>query len=451
MQWGNYNGFPKHTETLVSALQKRIPAQNLIVVDGGSLVLDYYYASLFDQCSTANGNGLDATYYGNKEYQGDPIATTRYTTPLDLHTQGATAFAQGVPLTDFSASYKTTLHNKQSGKVGFQIKTTGHIDLIINGDTVFSRDARLRGDEPVYEMNALAGKDYDIELRYNFLSNSADLSFDIVRKSNYDTNALLAQVRSADVVIYAGGISPRLEGEEMPVSVEGFKGGDRTDIQLPKVQREFLKKLKQAGKRVVFVNYSGSAVGLVPEKQTCDAILQAWYPGQEGGTAIVDVLLGDYNPSGRLPVTFYTDTLQIPDFQEYSMKGRTYRYMEAKPAFAFGYGLSYTTFEYGKAEVKNGALVVDVKNTGRRDGEEVVQLYIQRPGDAKGPLKTLRGFQRVSIPAGASITVSIPLTEETFQWWDDKTNTVHPLKGEYNLFVGNSSDDPKMQELSYTF
>ena len=217
------------------------------------------------------------------------------------------------------------------------------------------------------------------------------------------------------------------------------------------MQREFLKKLKQAGKRVVFVNYSGSAVGLVPEKQTCDAILQAWYPGQEGGTAIVDVLLGDYNPSGRLPVTFYTDTLQIPDFQEYSMKGRTYRYMEAKPAFAFGYGLSYTTFEYGKAEVKNGALVVDVKNTGRRDGEEVVQLYIQRPGDAEGPLKTLRGFQRVSIPAGASITVSIPLTEETFQWWDDKTNTVHPLKGEYNLFVGNSSDDPKMQELSYTF
>jgi beta-glucosidase len=451
MQWGNYNGFPKHTETLVSALKKRIPAQNLTVIDGGSLVLDYYYASLFDQCSTANGNGLDATYYGNKEYQGDPIATTRYTTPLDLHTQGATTFAQGVPLTDFSVSYKTTLHNKQAGKVGFQIKMTGHYDLIINGDTVSSQDARLRGDDPVYEMDAVAGKDYDIELRYNFISTTADLSFDIVRKHNYDTNALISQVRSADVVIYAGGISPRLEGEEMPVTVEGFKGGDRTDIQLPKVQREFLKKLKAAGKRVVFVNYSGSAVGLVPEKQSCDAILQAWYPGQEGGTAIVDVLLGDYNPSGRLPVTFYTDTLQIPDFQEYSMKGRTYRYMEAKPAFAFGYGLSYTTFEYGKAEVKNGALVVDVKNTGKRDGEEVVQLYIKRPGDADGPIKTLRGFQRVSIPAGASITVSIPLTDETFQWWDTQSNTVRPLKGEYTLFVGNSSDDPKMQALPYTF
>ena len=133
------------------------------------------------------------------------------------------------------------------------------------------------------------------------------------------------------------------------------------------------------------------------------------------------------------------------------MKGRTYRYMEAKPAFAFGYGLSYTTFEYGKAEVKNGALVVDVKNTGKRDGEEVVQLYIKRPGDADGPIKTLRGFQRVSIPAGASITVSIPLTDETFQWWDTQSNTVRPLKGEYTLFVGNSSDDPKMQALPYTF
>ena len=451
MQWGNYNGFPKHTETLVSALKKRIPAQNLIVVDGGSLVLDYYYTSLFDQCSTANGNGLDATYYGNKEYQGNPIATARYTSPLALHTQDATPFEEGVPLTDFSASYKTTLHNKQAGKVGFQIKVLGHYDLIINGDTVSSQDAYLRGDDPVYEMDAIAGKDYDIELRYNYISNSANLSFDIVRKNNYDTNNLLSQVRSADVVIYAGGISPRLEGEEMPVTVEGFKGGDRTDIQLPKVQREFLKKLKAAGKRVVLVNYSGSAVGLVPEKQTCDAILQAWYPGQEGGTAIVDVLLGDYNPSGRLPVTFYTDTLQIPDFQEYSMKGRTYRYMEAKPAFAFGYGLSYTTFEYGKAEVKDGALVVDVKNTGRRDGEEVVQLYIQRPDDKEGPIKTLRGFQRVSIPAGASATVSIPLTDETFEWWDSQSNTVRPLPGQYHLLVGSSSDDPKMQTVNYTF
>jgi len=448
MQWGNYNGFPKHTETLTSALKQRIPAQNLIVADGGSLVLDYYYESQFNNCSTSNGKGLDATYYGNVEYKGDPIATTRYTTPLDMHTQGATAFAQGVPLTDFSATYKTTLHNQQAGEVGFQIKMIGHYDLIINGDTVSSQEARLTSNEPVYVMKAEAGKDYDIELRYNFVSYQAELSFDIVRKCNYDTNALIAQVKDADVVIYAGGISPRLEGEEMPVTVEGFKGGDRTDIQLPKVQREMLKALKKSGKRVVLVNYSGSAIGLAPETETCEAILQAWYPGQEGGTAIVDVLFGDYNPAGRLPVTFYKDTLQLPDFQEYSMKGRTYRYMTQKPTFAFGHGLSYTTFEYGKAQVKDGALVVDVKNTGKRDGEEVVQLYVQRPSDKEGPVKALRGFKRVSIPAGQTVTVSIPLNDETFQWWDVQSNTVRPLKGTYNLLVGNSSDDPKMQTLS---
>lgn len=266
-----------------------------------------------------------------------------------------------------------------------------------------------------------------------------------------DAASLLKQVGRADVVVFAGGISPMLEGEQMSVNIPGFKGGDRTDIELPAIQRQLLKALKAAGKKVVFVNFSGSAMGLEPETQTCDAILQAWYPGEAGGTAVADVLYGDYNPAGRLPVTFYKNVGQLPDFQDYSMKGRTYRYFEGTPLFPFGHGLSYTTFAYGKAEVKEGCLLVPVTNTGRMDGDEVVQLYLNRPDDANGPLKTLRAFKRVHIPAGATRTVSLPLTEETFNWWDTATNTVHPLKGSYKLLYGGSSDDQALQTLMYEF
>lgn len=266
-----------------------------------------------------------------------------------------------------------------------------------------------------------------------------------------DAASLLKQVGRADVVVFAGGISPLLEGEEMKVNVQGFKGGDRTDIELPAVQRQLLRALKAAGKKVVFVNFSGSAVGLEPETQTCDAILQAWYPGEAGGTAVADVLYGDYNPAGRLPVTFYKNVGQLPDFQDYSMKGRTYRYFEGTPLFPFGHGLSYTTFAYGKAEVKDGCLLVPVINTGCMDGDEVVQLYLNRPDDANGPRKTLRAFKRVHIPAGATRTVSLPLTEETFNWWDTATNTVHPLKGSYKLLYGGSSDSRALQTMMYEF
>ncbi len=266
-----------------------------------------------------------------------------------------------------------------------------------------------------------------------------------------DAASLLKQVDHADVVIFAGGISPLLEGEEMKVDVQGFKGGDRTDIELPAVQRQLLKVLKAVGKKVVFVNFSGSAVGLESETQTCDAILQAWYPGEAGGTAVADVLYGDYNPAGRLPVTFYKNVSQLPDYEDYSMKGRTYRYFEGTPLFPFGHGLSYTTFVYGKAEVKDGCLLVPVTNTGSMDGDEVVQLYLNRPDDAGGPRKTLRAFKRVHIPAGATRTVSLPLTEETFNWWDTATNTVHPLKGSYKLLYGGSSDDRALQTMMYEF
>ena len=264
-----------------------------------------------------------------------------------------------------------------------------------------------------------------------------------------DEAAVLKQLEGIDVVVFAGGISPRFEGEEMPVQLPGFSGGDRTDIELPDVQRRLLKALHDAGKKVILVNFSGCAMGLVPETETCDAILQAWYPGQEGGTAVADVLFGDVNPSGKLPVTFYKNVAQLPEVEDYNMEGHTYRYFRGEPLYPFGFGLSYSTFTYGDAKVKGKKLVIPVTNTSSVDGTEVVQLYVRRPDDAEGPVKTLRGFQRVSVPAGATVEVTLPLDKEIFLWWDEKAQDMKPVKGNYELLYGGSSQDVKT--VSYKF
>ena len=279
------------------------------------------------------------------------------------------------------------------------------------------------------------------------------MKINVARELPIDYQQTIAQLKDIDKVIFVGGIAPSLEGEEMPVDIEGFKGGDRTNIELPKVQREFLKALKAAGKQVIFVNCSGSAIALEPETQSCDAIVQAWYPGQEGGIAVADVLFGDYNPSGKLPVTFYKRTEQLPDYEDYSMKGRTYRYFN-DALFPFGYGLSYTTFEVGEAKCSvdgdNVAVNVTVRNTGKRDGTEIVQVYIRNAVDKEGPLKTLRAFKRVDVKAGQTVQATLQLTRESFEGWDSETNTMRIKPGKYDLLVGSSSLDKDLQCLTVT-
>lgn len=266
-----------------------------------------------------------------------------------------------------------------------------------------------------------------------------------------DIQAVINQAAKADVIIYAGGISASLEGEEMDVDAEGFRGGDRTTIELPNVQRKLVKALKATGKPIVFVNFSGCAMGLQPESQILCAILQAWYPGQAGGTAIAEVLFGDYNPAGRLPITFYKKDNQLPDFEDYNMQGRTYRYLNYEPLYPFGHGLSYTTFSYSTPFIENGKLKVKVTNSGNYNGDEVIQLYIKRYDDPDGPLKTLRGFQRIHIPAGQTSEVSFPLTSDTFTWWDKDSNTVHPLQGRYKILVGGTSEESLLKSIEYKY
>ena len=262
---------------------------------------------------------------------------------------------------------------------------------------------------------------------------------------------ILSEIEGISTVIFAGGISPSLEGEEMDVAIPGFAGGDRTDLELPQVQRELIAALHSAGKNVIFVNFSGSALSLVPETENCSAILQAWYPGQMGGTAVANVLCGDVNPSGKLPVTFYASAGDLPDFENYDCEGHTYRYFRGRPLFPFGYGLSYTSFKFGRARVKDGKLVFRLRNTGKRDGTQTVQLYLSRRDDPQGPVKTLRAFRRVEVKAGRKVKVEIPLDAETFLWWNPESGRMEPLPGKYTLWYGSSSDKAELRSLKYSF
>lgn len=257
-------------------------------------------------------------------------------------------------------------------------------------------------------------------------------------------------VKDADVVVFVGGISPRVEGEEMRVTLPGFRGGDRTSIELPQIQRDMLKLLHDSGKKIVFVNCSGSAVALVPETETCDAIVQAWYGGEAGGEALADVLYGDCEPTGKLPITFYRSTEQLPDYESYEMKGRTYRYMQDAPLWYFGYGLSYTTVRYGAPVYKKNEVRVSLTNTGDRPTEELVQVYLNKQGDTDGPRATLRAYKRVVVPAGKTVKARIPLPRASFEWWDANTGTMRVSAGTFNVMVGSSSNPADLTSVAVT-
>lgn len=455
MQWANYNGIPSHTITLLKGLRNYLPASNIIYEQGCGHTDTTLFVSLFNQCRTNSGNGFQSTYWNNDNFSGQVAAQAQQATPFIFNTDGATAFASGVNLKDFSAKYETTFYPTESEEVIFRMQMRGAYELYVNDQLVKSDEGAIKTMTQVYRMKVEAGKAYNITLKYNKANKTATLCFDMGVNRNIDVPAILKRIKDADIVLFAGGISPLLEGEEMPVHVPGFKGGDRTDIELPKVQRELLAALKAAGKRIVYVNFSGSAMALEPESKNCEAILQAWYPGQEGGTAIAEVLFGDYNPAGRLPITFYKSTEQLPDFQDYSMKGRTYRYMNSAPLFAFGEGLSYTTFSFGKAQVNKTkltandklTLLIPVKNIGSRNGEEVVQVYLRRPADKEGPAKTLRAFKRVAIAKGSTQNVEIEIPYQQFEWFDTATNTMRPVKGKYEVLYGSSSKDKDLQKI----
>ena len=449
MMWGNYNGMPNHTVTILDGIKAK--QKKLFYTKGCDLTYDQVMdCQLATQCAAGGKKGLKGTFWNNTTMDGKPVTTQYYTTPLAVTTAGMHNFAPGVQIEDFSAKYETVFTPNESGEYVVNVEGCGHFELYINGEKKFVEHT-WRTTPTRTAIQAEKGKTYNIEVRFQFVKTwNANLKINIAKELPIDYQQIIAQLKGINKVVFCGGISAALEGEEMPVQIDGFKGGDRTSIELPKVQRNFLKALKEAGKQVIFVNCSGSAIALTPETETCDAIVQAWYAGQEGGNAIADVLFGDCNPSGKLSVTFYKDDSQLPDFEDYSMKGRTYRYFN-DPLFAFGYGLSYTDFEIGEAKMQGKeSITIPVTNVGKRAGTEIVQVYIRNLSDAEGPLKSLRAFQRVDLKGGETLNVTLKLNEKSFEFWDPETNTMRTKPGKYEILYGNSSMDKDLKKMTIT-
>ena len=449
MMWGNYNGMPNHTVTILDGIKAK--QKKLFYTKGCDLTYDQVMdCQLATQCAVGGKKGLKGTFWNNTSMEGKPVTTQYYTTPLAVTTAGMHNFAPGVQIEDFSAKYETVFTPKESGEYVVNVEGCGHFELYINGEKKVVEHT-WRTTPTRTAIQAEKGKTYNIEVRFQFVKTwNANLKINIAKELPIDYQQIIAQLKGINKVVFCGGISAALEGEEMPVQIEGFKGGDRTSIELPKVQRNFLKALKEAGKQVIFVNCSGSAIALTPETETCDAIVQAWYAGQEGGTAVADVLFGDCNPSGKLSVTFYKDDSQLPDFEDYSMKGRTYRYFN-DPLFAFGYGLSYTNFEIGEAKMQGKeSITIPVTNVGNCAGTETVQVYIRNLSDAEGPLKSLRAFQRVDVKKGETVNVTLKLDEKSFEFWDPETNTMRTKPGKYEILYGNSSMDKDLKKKTIT-
>ena len=486
MLWGNYTGYPTQTTTILQGIRQKLAHPQPLPKGGASgaaetplpkggtsgatetslpkggasgatetplpwggvgggplcgLTRNEVHESRFDLMCTPDGlPGMRATYWNNTEWQGTPAAVTILTEPINQSNGGATVFAPGVNLEHFSARYEGVFTPTADEVLTLREGSDDMIRIYVNDQLVIEQwKSRHRIDYREHEMTFRVGETYRIRIDYVQIEDMAAMQFDLFRRTTPTPEQLLTEIGTADTIIFVGGISPQLEGEEMKVDEPGFRGGDRTSIELPQVQRDLLRLLHDAGKKIIFINCSGGAVALAPEAECCDAIIQAWYGGERAGEAVADVLFGNYNPSGKLPLTFYRSTDDLPDFLDYRMTNRTYRYFRGKALYPFGYGLSYTTFEVGEPEYIYNKVRVAVTNTGQRDGDEVLQVYVRRPADKNGPLKTFRAYQRVSLKAGETKHIELDFPRERFECWDTKTNTMRVIPGRYELMVGTSS------------
>lgn len=450
MLWGIYFGKPTHSVTMLEGIEAKLGGK-VNYTKGCEITSLTESTSHMNNLIGEDGKpGMTAKYWNNTSMEGTPDVTTRYTKKLDFDTGGATVFAPGVALENFTAQYKGTFTPQKDGTMELNYANDDGLRMIINGDTIVNNWKKDRIRYNNKRIDVKAGQPYAIQIDYMQLDGEGVFNFDLVTTESVTTADVVKRAEGADVVVFIGGISPNLEREEASVKEPGFDNGDRTSIELPQAQRDVLKALHEAGKKIVLVNCSGSAVALTPEIETCDAILQAWYPGEQGGHALADVLFGDYNPEGKLPVTFYKDDSQLPPFDDYNMQGRTYRYFHGEPLFPFGFGLSYTTFSLEKPsyDKKKGQIRLIVSNTGDRKGVEIVQAYIRRKGDTDGPLKTLRGFTRVELNAGETKNITVELPKESFECWDAESNSMRVLKGEYEIMLGTSSKDSDLKTLN---
>lgn len=418
---GNYNGFPSNGITPFKGIQNKLPntqvqfAQGCSLADGLPNLKTVPSAVLFADvsCKTA---GLNAEYFSNLEFSGTPLHK-RIDPEIDFIWK-ITAPFKDLSYDKYAARWTGYLSVPESGKYALGGEAFSSMKLYLDDKLVVERED-VHEPKKIYEFVELeAKKVYKIKLEYKQNNTEHAIMRFLWDTPNNDLEKeALAVAKESDVVVLCMGLSPMLEGEEMKVQVPGFSGGDRLDIKLPDTQTRLMKKLQELRKPMVLVMLNGSAVGINWENDNIPAIIESWYPGQAGGTAIADVIFGDYNPAGRLPLTFYKDIKDIPAFNDYSMKGKTYRYFKGAPLYDFGFGLSYSTFKYTNLDIKNEVITgeavtinVDVTNSGKLDGDEVVQVYFTNPkADERETIRTLIGFDRIFLKASETKKVSFTI------------------------------------------
>lgn len=446
---GNYHGYPTRAMTILEAIRAKVSPHTTVyyekMVDHLS-VDDFKPIDFSNQCSYNGQKGFYAEYFNNTVFEGTPV--TRQENKIDLHYRGEVKVVNKISSLAFSVRYTTVFTPQKSGEYTLNLDTDKRFILSIDNNVCLDARSGKAKSDGKYTYRFESGKKYKIKVEAIMKGRHGDLTFEIGKTQVPTFRELAERVNDADAIIFVGGISPALEGEQNGVKCKGFEDGDRTTIMLPEVQTALMKELKNTGKPVVFVMMTGSAIAINWENDHIPAIINAWYGGQAGGIAVADVLFGDYNPSGRLPVTFYKKDSDLPAFTEYSMEGRTYRYFKGTPLYPFGYGLSYTSFTYSKLDVaetvttKDSLTVkIDITNTGNLSGEDVVQLYITHlDKEPYLPIRSLKGFERVYLQKGETRTVSFVLSPRDLATFNDFSEcTVRP--GKVKLCVGGGQPD----------
>ncbi len=453
---GNYNGTPTHTVTLLEGLKAAFPEAKITYVPGTQFLSNQGSVVPPAVLTTPDGKpGLEAEYASGLGF-GAPTAplVTRIEPTVDLRAAELPGAVRG--RATVSVHWTGFLDPPASGDYYLGVRATGFSRVVLGHEVV---EMLYGPGANVGRVHLQKGQREKINVFYGYgpgVKPAAELIWAPV--NNTPDPAAIAAVRNADVVIAAVGITSRLEGEQMPVHEPGFHGGDRTNLKMPEPEEALVRAVAATGKPLIVVLMNGSALAVRWEKAHADAILEAWYSGEEGGAAIADTLSGRYDPAGRLPVTFYESVHQLPSFEDYSMAGRTYRYFKGQPLWPFGYGLSYTTFGYShlvlpKAPIEAGqplSASVRVTNTGKIAGDEVVQLYLQFPRVAGAPLRALRGFQRIHLAPGASRIVRFHLKPRALSMVTEAGDIVVP-PGTYGISIGGGQPGAGAPGMTGTF
>jgi len=448
---GNYNGIPKNPVTVLDGLKSKLKNTEILFAEGSHLAegVSNLHPISGEFLVTENGEpGVVGEYFDNAELEGEPVFT-RLDKNIDFYWESG-APSPVLPSDDFSIRWTGYLAPPVTGtyQIGFWGMPT--LDIWLEGEKIlrFNSEHHASHHEKAVELEV--GKKYKFVFEYKNGHGDGDARFLWAMPNPNILQEAVGTAEKADAVLLVLGLSQRLEGEEMPINVDGFKGGDRTHLMLPKTQRELMAAIEKTGKPVVLVLLNGSALAVNRANENLDAILTAGYSGQEGGHAVADVLFGEYNPAGRLPVTYYKSVDQLPPFEEYDMANRTYRYFYDEPLYPFGYGLSYTTFGYGNlemlAEVKTGETVnvkVNVSNTGKMAGDEVVQLYLKdEEASTPRPLYQLEGFERIHLQPGESKVVEFEIQPRQFSMIGPEENRIIE-PGWFTVFVGGGQPGAK--------